>query len=141
MNFRSKQREEPEVSLTPLIDVVFLLLIFFMVSTTFRKESEFHIELPEATQQPASGQAQRLEIVIDVRGRYAINEQLLADSRLETLKTAMQGFAGNSRDIPVMIRADAKTEHQAVVKVMDAAGQLGFHQLGIVTVHAAADQN
>jgi biopolymer transport protein ExbD len=141
MNFRSKQRDEPEVSLTPLIDVVFLLLIFFMVSTTFRKESEFRIELPEATQQAAFSKPEGLEIVIDVRGHYAINNQVLTDTSLATLKTAILGFTGNSRDMPVMIRADAQTEHQAVVKVMDAVGQLGFHQLSIATVHRAADQD
>ena len=141
MNLRPQRRDEPEVNLTPLIDVVFLLLIFFMVSTTFRKESEFKIELPEATQEPTFVEPQSLEIVIDIRGQYAVNNQLLPDNDLETLKAAIATAAGSDRDLPVMIRADAQTAHQAVIKAMDAAGQLGFHQLGMVTVHSAAETN
>jgi len=134
MNFRDRPREDPEVGLTPLIDVVFLLLIFFMVSTTFRKETSFDIELPEADRPPSSHQQQQLEVVVDTRGRYAVNGSLLEGTSAEMLKTAMQQAAGEAKTLPVMIRADARAEHQAVVKVMDVAGQLGFHQIGIVTV-------
>lgn len=140
MNFRAKPHETPEVGLTPLIDVVFLLLIFFMVSTTFRKESDFDIELPEATQQSSLVKKRQLEIVVDVRGHYAVNGRVLDDTSLEVLKSAIQTAVGEDKKLPVVIRADAQTEHQAVVKVMDAAGQLGFHQLGIVTMQAATGQ-
>ena len=137
MNLRPHRREEPEVTITPLIDVVFLLLIFFMVSTTFRKESEFDIQLPEASPEPTNT-SQQLEISIDVSGRYAVNNQPLLNAELTTLKSALAQAAGSERQQPVMIRADAQTAHQAVVKAMDAAGQLGFSRLGIVTVHATA---
>lgn len=137
MNLRPRQREEPEVSLTPLIDIVFLLLIFFMVSTTFRKESEFKIELPQASQRPTSVERQQLEVAIDIDGNYAVNDVPLPDKTLATLVAFLNDAAGDDFDQPMLIRADGKAAHQAVITAMDAAGKLGFRRLGIVTVHRA----
>lgn len=135
MNLRPSRRTEPDVNLTPLIDVVFLLLIFFMVSTTFRKESELKIDLPEASPQPLTvAEQQPLEIAIDASGRYFINGQALADKQADTLKEALAKQADGRRDESLLIRADAETPHQAVVTAMDVAGQLGFKHLAIPTL-------
>lgn len=140
MNLRPRQRQEPDVNLTPLIDVVFLLLIFFMVSTTFLKEADFKIDLPESSQEPGAVEQRRLEVVVDARGRYFVNGQALADSRLTTLRKALAEAAGDDRSLPFIIRADARTPHQAVVIAMDAAAQLGFDHLAIATVQPGGGQ-
>ena len=136
MNLRPqrREREETNVNLTPLIDVVFLLLIFFMVSTTFRKEADFDIELPEAFTESAPIEQRRLQVSIDKDGHYSVNEQGLPGNDIETLKSALIKAAGDNRKLPFVIRADAATAHQAVVRVMDAAGQLGFKKLAIATI-------
>lgn len=137
MNLRPRRKEEPNINLTPLIDVVFLLLIFFMVSTTFRKETNLRIDLPQAAQEQGPVERQQLTVAIDADGRYYINERPLADTGLETLKSALTEVAGDRRDLPFVIRADGMTPHQAVVTAMDAAGQLGFRHLGIATIEAS----
>lgn len=131
---RRREREETNVNLTPLIDVVFLLLIFFMVSTTFRKEADLDIELPEAVTESVSAEQQRLQVSIDKNGHYFVNEQALTGNDVETLKTALIKVVGDNRKLPFVIRADAATAHQAVVRVMDVAGQLGFKKLAIATI-------
>ena len=140
MNLRPRRNEEPDVSLTPLIDIVFLLLIFFMVSTTFRKETELTINLPEASATPSNSEPRQLEIAVDVDGRYELNGELLADQDLDTLVGALTraGASADDPNLPVLIRADANAAHQAVVTAMDAVGQAGFRRLGIVTTHRNA---
>jgi biopolymer transport protein ExbD len=137
VNLRPRRQEEPDINLTPLIDVVFLLLIFFMVSTTFRKEADLKVNLPESSEAVSPVEREQLTITIDAEGRYAVNGEALVDTRLETLKSAISGAAGARRDLPLVIRADGNTPHQAVVKAMDAAGQSGFRQLGIATIQAS----
>lgn len=132
MHFRRQSREEDSVNLTPLIDVVFLLLIFFMVSTTFTEETHLKIDLPEAVGDQKSDDSDRLDIVISAEGSYAVNGQALVNNQIETLKSALQKLAGDVK-LPLTITADAKTPHQAVVTAMDAAGQLGFVKLSITT--------
>jgi biopolymer transport protein ExbD len=140
VNLHPSRREAPDINLTPLIDVVFLLLIFFMVSTTFRKESDIRIDLPEASQQqPAEEQQTPLEVMVDASGRYRVNGQLLADNQPQTLKTALAVVAASDREQTFIIRADANTPHQAVVTVMDIAGQLGFRRLAIATLNNQQD--
>lgn len=140
MNLHPSRREAPDINLTPLIDVVFLLLIFFMVSTTFRKESDIRINLPEASRQQSSEEQQTsLEVMVDAKGRYHVNGQLLADTKSQTLETALAVVAASDRDQTFIIRADANTPHQAVVTVMDIAGQMGFRQLAIATLNNEAD--
>lgn len=140
MNLRPRRSEEPDVSLTPLIDVVFLLLIFFMVSTTFKHESELKVELPQASAEASEKMPKTLEIVIDAQGRYSIGDQQVVNRRLNTLKRAIAQAADGRTDIPLVIRADGRAPHQAVVTAMDAAGQLGFVHLSIATVQAKPDE-
>ena len=133
MNLRRSRGEEPDVNLTPLIDVVFILLIFFMVSTTFQKESQIKIELPEASGQPPEEQKKMLEIVIDAEGRYFIDHQQVVNTELATLKRAIQKDVGEQTDLPVVIRADRKTPYESVVRAMDATSQLGLVKMSLAT--------
>lgn len=143
MNLRPSRREAPDINLTPLIDVVFLLLIFFMVSTTFRKESDIRIDLPEASPQaPASVDSTApLEVSIDTEGNYFVNGQALADTQPSTLKTALLTAADGERKQTFIIRAAAETPYQAVVTAMDIAGQLGFRRLAIPIIETQRDEN
>ncbi len=133
MQFRRQRREEDSVNLTPLIDVVFLLLIFFMVSTTFTDETHLSIDLPEATGEVSTDSKERLDIVISAQGDYSVNGQALVNNRVGTLKSALEKLSGGDVQTPLTITADAQTPHQAVVTAMDAAGQMGFSRLSITT--------
>lgn len=133
MNFKRQNREAVDVNLTPLIDIVFLLLIFFMVSTTFTKENHLSIDLPEATAEASEAQPQAIEILISASGEYSINDQALINHQLDTLKRGLQKALAERQTAPVIITADAKTPHEAVVRAMDAAGQLGLVNLSITT--------
>ena len=133
MKFQREVREELELNLTPLIDVVFLLLIFFMVSTTFQKESEISLQLPRASDTEVTSAQERIEIVINAAGRYYINDQELVKSDVTSLQNALYKVSGGQRDIPLTIRADAQAPHQSVVTAMDAAGQLGMLKMSIAT--------
>jgi len=129
-----RQPVEPvDVNLTPLIDVVFLLLIFFMVSTTFTRERELTVELPEATAEAAIETDLRIEIEVSADGEYAVNTQRLVNRDSETLIKAIKDVSQGNNKLPLIITADAKTPHQAVVTAMDVAGQLGFVHLRITT--------
>jgi biopolymer transport protein ExbD len=133
LNLRRSRSDEPDVNLTPLIDVVFILLLFFMVSTTFQRESEINIELPEASAEPVEERDETLEIVIDAEGHYFIDEQQVVNTELETLKQAIQKFLGERSEIPVVIRADRQTPYESVVRAMDATAQLGLLQMSLAT--------
>ena len=135
MRFARRERRDVEINITPLIDVVFLLLIFMLVSTTFTKETQLSIDLPEASGEPRSAQDAQIEISITKDGAYAVNEAPLAESDLSTLKRALQEVSSGDTTRPMIITADYKTPHQAVVTAMDAAGQLGFVHLSITTRH------
>ena len=137
MNLRRSRTEEPDVNLTPLIDVVFILLIFFMVSTTFQRESQIKIELPEASAEPAESEKDTLEIVIDADGRYFIGDQQVVNTELDTLKKAIARFVGDRKELPVVIRADRRTPYEAVVRAMDATSQLGLVQMSLATSQPA----
>ncbi len=132
MNLRPRPRERIEINLTALIDVVFLLLIFFMVSTTFDRFSELQIQLPEADGEVSESQPELLELVIDAEGRYYIDRQQVLNTELETLKRALGKVAPESRDVPLVINADARTPHQSVITAMDAARQVGLVQISFV---------
>ncbi len=133
MKFRRQRSEEVGVNLTPLIDVVFLLLIFFMVSTTFTRETQLSIDLPEATGKLAEAQDKQIEILIDEAGSYRVNGQGLVDDRMRTLQAAIYKIAAGDTTLPMIITADAQSSHQSVVRAMDAAGQMGFIHLRITT--------
>lgn len=131
MNFRRQKIEEVSVNLTPLIDVVFLLLIFFMVSTTFTRETQLTLDLPEANGEPREVVEQQVEVLVDEEGRYRVNGQPLVDNRVRTLQAAIYKVSAGDTTLPLVIAADAQAAHQAVVRAMDAAGQMGFVHMNI----------
>lgn len=133
MKFKRQQAEELNVNLTPLIDVVFLLLIFFMVSTTFTKETHLQIDLPQASSDAVVEAPLVVDIAITASGEFSVNGKKLVNAQLETVKRGISKVARNQQDLPVVITADAQTPHQAVITAMDASGQLGFVQLSIAT--------
>jgi len=133
LNFKRQAGEDLAIDLTPMIDVVFLLLIFFMVSTTFTKESHLEIDLPQSSAEPAKNAVKEIEVIVSATGEYSVNERGLVNNQEETLKKAVQKLSGGDSGIPFIITADAKTSHEYVVRVMDVAGQLGFVQLSITT--------
>ena len=130
MNLRPGHREETvDVNLTPLIDVVFLLLIFFMVTTTFDRHAKLKVSLPEASTKSTQQQNEPLVLSIDAKGNYFINDRQVVNKTLETLKQAIQKTLGEDKDVAMVLRADANTPHQAVVRAMDAASPLGLMKL------------
>jgi len=140
MMFRRQRSEEIGVNLTPLIDVVFLLLIFFMVSTTFKKESHISLNLPEADGEPMAAKNNQVEIVINAGGEYAVNDKMLVNNKIDTLRAAINAVAQGNTGLPLIISADAVSPHQSVVTAMDAAGQLGFVNLSITTRQRDTDE-
>ena len=136
MKFPRRRRADNGINLTPLIDVVFLLLIFFMVTTTFTKETRLLIDLPEASGDVADSSPATLELVIGKDGNYAVNGQNLINRDIKTIMAALRDASGGNADIPLVITADAQATHQAVITAMDAAGRLGFSQLNIATQQA-----
>ena len=140
MRLQHYDKEEPTVDLTSLIDVVFLLLIFFMVSTTFERESVLKVDLPEASAvEEREETPDSLELVIDSEGRMYLNDQRLIDSEEGTIRAAIEQMAGEERNLPLVLRADRQTPHHFVVTAMDVAGQLGFINLSIATDRSAGN--
>jgi len=143
MRFNDRDEEELGINLTPLIDVVFLLLIFFMVSTTFTKESELLIELPESSANEVNQLPEMMLIQIDASGGYAVqgpNEpeaSRLLDSTSKSLQNALIKAAGDNKKIATIIRADRNTPHQAVITAMDAAGLAGYNKIKLATQEAS----
>ncbi|MDI3326093.1 biopolymer transporter ExbD [Pontibacterium granulatum] len=133
MKFSRHCPEEVSVNLTPLIDVVFLLLIFFMVSTTFTKETQLEIDLPGANAGAQEKPVAHIEIQISAEGVYHLNGEPIADSSDMGLRAALEAVEEPAGDTPLVIAADAATPHQAVVTAMDVAGQLGYTRLSITT--------
>ena len=134
MRRRKRYSDAVEINLTPLIDVVFLLLIFFMISTTFIKENRLGITLPEASKQPPSTQ-DLLEIVIDREGHYFVNGRKLTKGDVATLMEALRQVQGDGGlDMTgVVISADAEASHQSVVRVLDVVGRLGYASVNLTT--------
>ncbi len=133
MKFTSRTAEEEvTINLTPLIDVVFLLLIFFMVSTTFDTTSQLKIKLPEATESQDSKPPNRLTLLIDARGRFFLNSRELSNSKQATLRAALERSM-QGQDLPVIIQSDADSPVQSLVTAMDVVGQLGITQVSIAT--------
>nr|WP_243448494.1 biopolymer transporter ExbD [Candidatus Thiosymbion oneisti] len=124
---RPHRPEPPDINLTPMIDVVFLLLIFFMVSTTFQEDTRIRVRLPEAQGEAVPAEMPRaLEITIDSAGVFYVDERMVADRKPATLQQAIAAVVGAERALPVIIRANAATPHQAVMTAMDAASRLGL---------------
>ncbi|MFT6734337.1 MAG: biopolymer transport protein ExbD [Polaribacter sp.] len=127
------KKQEIAVNLTPLIDVVFLLLIFFMVSTSFTRETQIELELPKANVEPLENNIESLEISIDKEGRYFVNKKALVNKSIDTLKRAINTVLEKNPDIAVILSADANTPYQSVVTAMDATSQLGVTNLKMAT--------
>jgi len=136
MNFRRRRSEELDINITPLIDVVFLLLIFFMVSTTFDHQSELNIELPEADGEQLDKETKSIQISIDASGKYYINEEELLNSQVETLMKQLRKVVGDKKDPRIIISADKNTPHQAVMSAMDAARRLNYNHLTFAAVES-----
>lgn len=137
---RRKPRENIDINLVSLIDVVFILLLFFVVTTTFTRETQLRVDLPQAVTGTPEDDAnlKHLDIAINADGIYSLNNQLLPKNDLPTLIDALQRESGGDTKLPLSISADGKTPHQAVITAMDAAGKLGFSHLRMTTVEAAA---
>ncbi|MDI1302729.1 MAG: biopolymer transporter ExbD [bacterium] len=133
MKFRRPAPDPLEINLTPLIDCLLFLIIFFMLSTTFTKASKLQISLPEAKGDVAPASAHNIEVSVSASGVYAVNGQVLASKQATSLRSAIEKASEGRRDVPFMISADGNTPHQAVVTVMDVAGQMGFQGLSIST--------
>ena len=136
MKLNLRPRTQPEVNLTSLIDVVLLLLIFFMVSTSFVKQSQIAISLPEADSASVVEEPpDRIDIMITETGTYLVNNRELINNRPQTIRNALQKVSGGDNSLPLTISADANAKHQHVVTAMDVAGRLGFTQISIATVN------
>ncbi|MCI0504669.1 MAG: biopolymer transporter ExbD [Gammaproteobacteria bacterium] len=140
MNLQQNKREELDVNITPLIDVVFLLLIFFMVSTTFERESDIDVTLPQASIDAPKELNDIIEITISSDGMFYVNGKRVVNKQVSTLKQALLKVANGREDPPIIISADAKATHQSVVTVMDAARQLGFVHLSFATSQISESQ-
>jgi len=139
LNFKPDNKDEIDLNLTPLIDVVFLLLIFFMVSTTFDKQAKLNIVLPEASSAKQEQQAEAIVVAIDASGNFYINDRQLVNAQARTLKLALVKVMGNRKNPPVILRADAKTTHESVVRVMDTLAQMGLTKLSIATLETQSN--
>lgn len=133
MNFRPPTEQDVDINLTPLIDVVFLLLIFFMVSTTFVKESELELTLPEASEELRDDPVDKIDVSLDRNGNVFVNQRALINSQLSTIRQALADARTDGGDPIVIISADAAASHQGVVDVMDAARQAGLYRITFPT--------
>ncbi|SEO52772.1 ExbD/TolR family protein [Aquisalimonas asiatica] len=134
MNLRPRRREEPEITLTPLIDVVFLMLIFFMVSATFLNEADMELSLPEASLEPGEQAYSPIELAINASGDYYVDGEALVNQQTDTVQRALEQAREGRPDAPVIIRADGRTSHQSLVTALDAAGRASIENISIATV-------
>ncbi|MDJ0940669.1 MAG: biopolymer transporter ExbD [Woeseiaceae bacterium] len=136
MRLNLRPKSQPEVNLTSLIDVVFLLLIFFMVSTSFVKQSQISIRLPESDSATVAEEPpEKIDIMITEAGTFLVNGRELINNRPETIRNALRRVSSGNSSLPLTISADANARHQYVVTAMDVAGRLGFTQINIATVN------
>jgi biopolymer transport protein ExbD len=139
MNFRRKRRERVDITLISMIDVLFVLLLFFMVSTTFNRHTEVKVKLPQASGEEAENIPKSVNVTIDEKGVYFLmggNEtqsRRLHDQNRETLVRELARLSPEEKDLPFIISADAKTPHQSVMTVLDVAGQIGFNRITFAT--------
>jgi biopolymer transport protein ExbD len=141
MNLNVREKDEPEVNLTSMIDVVFLLLIFFMVSTSFVKQSQLSIRLPQTDNTNVMEELPEfIDLMITEQGTYLVNGRELINNKPETIRNALQKISGGNTSLPITISADANARHQYVITAMDVAGKLGFVQINIATINDPADQ-
>ncbi len=136
MKLQSRSREEPEINVISLVDVLLVLVLFFMVSTTFLRETQITLHLPQAEAgAPSEAANASLEIAVTRTGSYLVNGRELVNSDRRTLRAAIERLIGDQRDLPVFIRADAQATHQSVITALDVAGRLGFVKINIATIN------
>ncbi len=134
MHFRKRHApEEPEINLIPFIDVLLVVLIFLMLTTTYSRLTELKINLPTASAKAADARPKELTVMVTADGRYMVNQRLIEGRSVELLAAGLTAQAGNERDIVVVINADASATHQSVINVMDAARRVGLTQLTFAT--------
>ncbi|HKT71955.1 MAG TPA: biopolymer transporter ExbD [Steroidobacteraceae bacterium] len=135
MNLKPRRHEEPEINIVSLIDVVLLLVVFFMLSSRFTDEGRLRVHLPQAsavpTQKPAG---EPLVVTVTQQGTYRVNERELINSSPQTLRAALLKESGTNRNVPVTLRADGRATHQSVITAMDVLGRLGFGEINVATV-------
>lgn len=139
MNLRRRQWEDPELNLISLVDVVLMLLVFFMMTTHFIQSAGLKIDLPTASASPSNSALTGIEVTIDAQGHYYINQKAVVGTGPKAVRAAILAEAGSRRNLPIILRADARSSNQSVVTVMDVAGQLGFTQLQILTIKPSAE--
>lgn len=133
---RNRRDDDMDINVTSFIDILLLLLIFFMLATSFVSEGRVNVRLPDASAQAnAKSMESPLQITVTAQGTYLVNDQALVNSSADTLISAVNKVAGKSKDQAVLVRADAASSHQAVVTVMDVVGRLGFNSINIATVN------
>ncbi|MEY4683650.1 MAG: hypothetical protein RLZ25_109 [Pseudomonadota bacterium] len=134
MNFRPHDRDEPELNLIPLIDVLIILLIFLVMTTTFAQQKGLEIRLPEASIQSPLSPEKPLSILIDPEGRFLIGGQAVRGGTTDDLRTALKAAAGEQKDPLILIEADRDSRHQALVLILEALEQLGFQRISFATL-------
>ena len=137
MNFqRGRQKEEPEINLVPMIDVLLVILIFLVITTTYSKFAELEINLPQASADQVDknvAQPNAIDISVDALGKYTINKNPIIFTSIESLRDALQSAAGTQADPFIVINADAKATHQSVITVMEAARLAGYNKITFTT--------
>jgi len=134
MGFKRKSRlEDPEINFIPLIDVLLVIIIFLIVSTTFSKFSELKINLPTADANPVEEKLLPINVTVTKEGQYAINEEILPQNSIDSIEKRLIQVAGNAKDLPVIINADAETPHQSVVNIMEASRRVGLTKITFST--------
>lgn len=133
MNFRPRKTDEPEINLIPFIDVLLVVLIFLMLSTTYSKFTEMQLKLPVADTEAQRDYAKEIIVAVSADGAYSVNREPVAGRSLESIALAMVDGAKAGKDTVVIISADASARHQSVVTVMEAARRSGLHQITFAT--------
>jgi biopolymer transport protein ExbD len=135
LNLKPRRNEEPEINLVSLIDVVLMLVVFFMLSSSFVGEGRLRVHLPQASATPLDrGAAEPVVVTVTQQGGYRVNERELLNASRETLRAALLKVAGNDRSLRVTLRADGRATHQAVITAMDVLGRMGFAEINVATV-------
>jgi biopolymer transport protein ExbD len=135
VNLKPRSHEEPEINVVSLIDVVLLLVVFFILSSRFSDEGRLRVHLPQASAVPAQKAAgEPLVVSVTQQGTYLVNQRELINSSPETLRAALLKEAGTNRSMRITLRADARATHQSVITAMDVLGRLGFAEVNIATV-------
>jgi len=134
MNLRAgRTREEPEINFIPLIDVLLVILIFLMVTTTYQRIAELQITLPEASADPMQQRPKEINVGVDAQGRYVIDKNVIQFTTVSALADALKNAAGDAKEPVVIINADANATHQSVIHVLEAARQVGLVHITFAT--------